>query len=637
MRYLLIIIWIIPFLKSGATDKKFPVSEIPDSLKKNANAVVRLDETKFIFKNVNSTVCKRHFVVTVLNNNGDRAALFLENYDKLHKVSDIEGALYDKDGNQIKKLKSKDVEDISAVSEMNLMDDNRIKAHHFYYNLYPYTVEYTYDITYNHSYYFPSWVPVKSENFAVQQSIFEVEYPESYHMRYKELNLADKAVLSSEGDHKKLKWSIINQPAIKIPDLFGSYLDMIPIVYIAPAEFQMESFAGKMDSWKDFGEFQYRLNKDRDALPQNVIDKVNALVASATDDQEKIKILYRYLQQNTRYISIQLGIGGWQTFDAAYVASRGYGDCKALTNYMHALLKAANITSYPVLVYAGDDNFAQNRLIADFPSSQFNHVILCVPGERDSTWLECTSSYLPAGYVSGFTANRKALLIKPEGGFLVSTPQYGFQDNQKNRHVKIDVDEDGNAQLKIRTDYTGMRQDDLFQMVKAASPDVVKKYLSTSISLPTYTIDKYQYNVEEGKHPVLKEEIDITASGFATVTGKRIFITPNAVSRYRQQLLFDKDRKFAFKFDNTYQDSDYVEIRIPAGYKVESQVKPVAIQTSFASYRMNCTVRDNVILYQRSFEQYNTQVPVAKQQDIVSFFDMVNNSDKARIVMVKEE
>src|SRR5690606_888532 len=119
-------------------------------------------------------------------------------------------------------------------------------------------------------------------------------------------------------------------------------------------------------------------------LPAHIAQQVKALTSGITDVKEKITVLYNYLQKNTRYISIQLGIGGWQPFDDSYVAKNGYGDCKALTNYMQSLLTSANIPSFYTLVYAGASGTAKNRFVPDLPSQQFNHVVICVPTGKDS-------------------------------------------------------------------------------------------------------------------------------------------------------------------------------------------------------------------------------------------------------------
>ena len=66
----------------------------------------------------------------------------------------------------------------------------------------------------------------------------------------------------------------------------------------------------------------FDLKSNRDALPANIKQKVHELTDHVNNTNEKIKLLYEYTQQNTRYISIQLGVGGWQPFDAKFVAEK---------------------------------------------------------------------------------------------------------------------------------------------------------------------------------------------------------------------------------------------------------------------------------------------------------------------------
>ena len=227
---------------------------------------------------------------------------------------------------------------------------------------------------------------------------------------------------------------------------------LAPCIIFGPTEFQMDDYKGNMSSWQEFGKFVYTLKQGRDVLPDPIKQKVHELTDGIPDIMNKIKTLYNYLQKNTRYISIQLGIGGWQPFDAKYVANKSYGDCKALTNYMFRLLKEAGIPSYYTLVRAGRN---EGYITDDFPSQQFNHVILCIPLQKDMTWLECTSQTLPAGYLSDFTCNRYALLVNEEGGRLVRTITYGLKENLQNRRIGLVLNEEGTLDVKLQHDMAG--------------------------------------------------------------------------------------------------------------------------------------------------------------------------------------
>ncbi len=636
MKSLLIFALLVICSGSRASDKKYPISEIPDSLLKGANAVIRTSEEKVFINSLNSVTYRIHLAVTILNEKGDSYAALKADYDKLQKVSDISGAMYDTYGNMIEKLKGKDIEDISDLGGVNWEDDNRSKVYHFSNTRYPFTVEFSYELNISHTFFFPSWMPQTDELAAVQNSEFEVNFPRDFGIRYELINSSDPEKNEEKG-REILRWRIANRPAAKIIKNFSSWNDYRIAVLIAPSDFRLGQINGNMESWRNFGSFVYQLIKGKDILPDAIKAKVHELVSNAHSDKEKIDKLYEFFQRSTRYVSVQLGIGGWEPYNAAYVAGKGYGDCKALANYMQSLLKEAGIVSYYTLVYAGDNSNARNRVIESFPSQQFNHVILCIPSARDTTWLECTSQMLPAGYVGGFTANRKALMIREDGGFLVSTPRYNVNENKLIRKTKVKIARDGSAEIYSETTYTGLQQDDLFGMIKSISPEKIKRFLSNAISLPSYELKDFTYEESPSELPEIKERLDIAATSYAHVTGKRIFITPNIFSRTGLNIEMDTTRLIPFTFSNAYHDADLIEIEFPAGYQIEASVKPVSISSSFGKYEMSCDIEGNKIVYRRLMEQYQTKVPVSKQAEVVDFYKQVYKVDRARIVLVSKE
>lgn len=443
------------------------------------------------------------------------------------------------------------------------MDDNRRKVHQFYYKVYPYTVEYEVETKFNNTLFFPRWLPMEDEHFAVEQSAYTIICPSSYNIRYRAFNYKGDPVITSEKDKKIMRWEVKNLPGIIRPYASPPLYELTTTIYFAPSDFEIENYKGNMSSWQEFGKFQYSLIRDRDKLPEEVVQKVQQLTTGITDEREKIRLLYNYLQHQTRYIGIQLGLGGWQPFEASFVAKKGYGDCKALTNYMYSLLKVVNIKSYYTLVKAGS---GQN-IIEDFPSQQFNHVILCVPLQKDTMWLECTSQILPAGYMSDFTANRKALLIDEQGGALISTPRYTINENTQVRNITGKVDADGTLHMEVNTVYGGTQQDDLSDMINVLSKDKVQKVLQEELELSTYNVNDFKYTENQDILPQLNEQLDITVSGYATVSGKRLFVTPNILNRAVRKIDVDDQRTVDLLFKQEWRDEDSYEIEIPGVIK----------------------------------------------------------------------
>lgn len=634
MRSIVLCCLLLAEVFAWAGDIKYPVASIPENLKKNANAVKRFEEVRFELNKLDDVIYKRKVALTILNEAGSRYAVMVAGYDKLRKITSLEGVLYDASGNVLKRSKTKDVQDFSAIQNISLFDDNRMKVLDFNYNIYPYTVEYELEIKMNNSYGFVDWMPQNDENLSVEKSSYTIVTPADYAVRYKTFNYKKEPVITSmEKNRKSMVWSVSALPAIKKPFASPPWNELTTSVFFSPSEFEMEGYKGNANSWEELGKFALALNQGRDKLPDDITQKINDITKGTTDEKEKVKLLYDFLQKNTRYISIQLGIGGLQPFEASFVAKKGYGDCKALSNYMFSLLKSAGIKSYYTLVRAGRD-MDDKYLVEDFPSDQFNHIILAVPFAKDTMWLECTSQTESAGYMGGFTGNRKALMITENGGKLVSTPRYALNENRQKRTATGKIEADGTLQLKLATVYSGIQQDHLNGLVNL-SKDKVKEYLQEELQLATYEVNDFKYNEKKGVLPQLDEHLDITVKNYSTVTGKRLFIMPNILSRGGMKLS-EEERKADFVFDYEFHNEDEYEIEIPEGYEIEAMPKDVSVKTKFGLYSSTTKFIGNKIIYKRVREQYSGRFPASDQPELIKFFDDIYKSDRSRMVLVKK-
>lgn len=617
----------------AAEDPDYKVSSIPAALLKNADVVKRTEEYTIKVEGLKDVYVTQRVAITVMNENGNDFAHIFENYGILRDVRSIKGALYDADGKQIRKLKSAEIKDLSGVENSSLMTDTRYKEHSFYHRIYPYTVEYEIETKDRQTFYLPVWVPQEGYKYAVQSSRLSVTVPENYQLRWRNSGYKGNPAETAGKGEKTYTWQVKDMEALEKEPFSKQWPNRTTAVYLGAGDFQVDSYKGKMASWEDMGTFIYALNKGRDVLPDNVKKTVHELTDKLTDPKEKIAVLYNYLQKNTRYISIQLGIGGWQTFDAAYVASKGYGDCKALSNYMYSLLKEAGIPSCWTLVKAGD---FETELIEDFPVPQFNHMILSVPLAKDTVWLECTSQTLPAGYLSGFTADRPVLVVNENGGKLVHTPRYGIEQNLLYRNLKAVITEAGDATLEVHTRLTGIQQDDTHAMIQALSRDKMLKVLRDAISLPSYEIKNFDYKEQPGMLPSIDENLSITVNGYASVTGKRMFVVPNVLARSSQRIDKDTARLSEIFMAYPYRDLDTVNISLPQGYTVETMPEPVSIKSKFGNYTSSVAVKDNQILYIRKMEKNDGIYPASDIKLLKEFFDQVYKADRGRVVLVKK-
>lgn len=615
----------------------YAFDKIPPALLEGANAVVRIGESSWEIVSRGEAKRREKLVVTILNESGeddyDQLYVF---YDKFTKVSDIEGILYDSNGKVLKKLRNANIEDYGYGGAGNDILDGRVKVASFGKKAYsyPYTIEYTYEIKERNMMFYPKWRPTSNSKTALESSSYMIKAPSGFNFRYKEYNGAPVVVKNKDVNGADVYlWKLENKPATKVDESYSlPALESLPMVLAGPSEFEVLEHKGNFSTWNDMGKFYYALNDGRGVLPEAVQNEIKNIVKGATSEREKIDKVYKWMQGRSRYVSIQLGIGGWQTIDAATVAAKGYGDCKALTNFTIAALNYAGIKSYAALIRAGDDE----KIKTDFSVGQFNHAIACAFAGKDTVWLECTSQTTPPNYLGDFTNGRPALLITPEGGKLVTTPDYSPEDNLRARNLKVKLEANGDGEVLINTVYKGIRQDAKRSLIHRGNADGQRKTLIEELNLTGMEIRSFDFAEKQQPEVLVNEKINMFVRNCATKSGTRLFVKANLLPT-TFILPTETQRSTPFYLptaDYNMTNSDTVTYQIPEGYKLESSLPAEKVETAFGTFELLATVTGNTLVCVRKLKLKGGTYPATDYAAWLTFIKKIRRVDRSQVVFV---
>jgi hypothetical protein len=609
----------------------YSVSSIPDSLKENAHYVIRDYTKEFELLSVNSGVERIKKVITILDKNGESDAYLAISYDKNSTVSITQILLFDATGKKIRKVKQSEIEDYPAYS-VSLYSDDRIKLFKPGYAEYPYTVEYDYEVKSTNLISYGLWSPVEDYNTSAVHCQLTFICPTSIKPNKKEINISGKTT-EINGNKTIAIWTLSNFKAIEEEPFDISISERLPSVYLMPTELVYDNYKGSACNWKEYGKWAYDLYDGRDVLSDAEKLKISSLLNNITDTILQMKLLFKYMQENTRYVGIQLGIGGFQPFDAKTVFETGYGDCKALSNYMHSLLKFIGIKSYPALVSSGK---YIEPILNDFPNfSQFDHVILCIPQISDTIWLECTNQKIPFGFLGDFTDDRDVLLITENGGKFAHTKKYEADENLRSCKSHFSIDSTGTAKCTIETMLQGLQYNNISKLLNS-NYDEQKKWLYGNSTLPSLQISNFTITEIKNSLPLAIVNESSISRNFCSFSGKYMLLPLNQsnVQKPVQKML--KTRYSDMLINRSFTDYDTLIYEIPKNYKFESLPQGKTINSNFGYYSCFISVNGNEITYVRRFQIKQGRYKPSEYKDFFEFILSVSKADNIKIMLTKK-
>lgn len=571
-------------------------------------------------------VTTNSIAIQINNRFGDGYAEISLPYSKISKLSDVEAYIEDLSGKRIRDLKKSDITDKSAISNISLYEDDFTKDFELKHNVYPYKVVYTYKETSKTFLEIADWSPAFYRLIPTRSAHLTIILPKNFEYNKFENNLSESCHMDSTSSNINLQWSGSYLNTIKT-EIFSQYKNILPTVIVAPVHFEY-GVEGSTKTWENFGLWQYNLLKDLDILPETEKDKIKSLIAGITDKREIVKILYHYMQDQTRYINVSIGFGGMKPYPASYVAENKYGDCKALTNYMKSLLSIAGIESFYTIIY-GDDQ--PPKLIRNYSGPQFNHVILTVPLNKDTLWLENTSKTNPFGYMGTFIQNRDALLVNSYKSKLVHIPALKKEDNQDNKKIIFDLALKGTSKVTLKITYKG-EDFETFNSVHSGLNDEEKdKFIREYMPFENYEVlnwDLKKLN-RDSTHIDLNATLNLNKL-LNPLGGEYYFsLYPCRLPRFT----LPTSRTLPVELPYPICSTDSLIYNLPAGYDIKTAFDPITLNTKYGKYSMTSKAASGRIYVIKTFELYSGSYTLEQYPEFYSFIQSIKDIDKKKIII----
>ena len=607
-------------------------SDIPVDLTIKANAVVRKNVTHITIKAIDLMTIKQKRVITIFNKKGNKFVNTESYYNDDDKINKLSLVIYDALGNRIRKFSKSDFENKHAVDGFSIYRDDKIAYVNYTPTNYPYTAVFDYELKTASTAFIPSWNPILGYNISIMHSSFIIENPKLLPLKIKE-NLFKKYHITNSTAPDIIKYTLQNQPSIPFELNSPSSDQIFPKLLVAMNRFMLRGIEGKGKNWKEFGKWYHdQLLSNKAKLDSKTIMEVKALTKDASHPIEKAKILYNFMQQKTRYVSVQMGIGGWQPTPAKSVNNLGYGDCKGLTNYTMALLNAVGIPSHFSIVYAKN----RKDIDTEFASLQGNHVILNIPNDGDDIWLECTNQHLPFGFLGDFTEDRDVLVIKPEGGVIKRTPAYKNETNLQKTNALIDLDTLGNLTANLIRKSEGLQYENKYKIASYNEKELNKFYKKNAWSYLN-NITLLDYDIFNDKDSIqLSESLNISLRSYATLNEQEFIFNINTFNRQSYIPRRYRNRNLPLEIKHGYKDCDEYTFNLPVGYAPWIPPQNIELKTKFGDYTVTIVKKGlHNIVYKKTLTIKAGIYPASSYAEYRKFRKQIAKYENLRVILKK--
>ncbi len=583
-------------------------------------------KTTYHFNTHKSVDVEEYLKLKILSDKGYDHSIVTEYTDKFRKIESISIELFDAHDIKVKRLKKSDGVEI-GLSPSYEISDTKMLIIDPKYKEYPFTIEIVKRVHLEGFISLPTWVPQDQFNIRVDHAQLQLNYPDNLKFNFREEFITNE-MISQTNNQSNIKriYKVENLPSVDNKMRYQDFYKSRPKVYISPEKFWLNDQIGSMSSWTSFGNWYSNLNDIPYSLTNETKTYIDGLDKS--NSEALIQRLYEYMQDKTRYVSIQLGIGGFKSLPTEDVEKYGYGDCKALSTYMKNLLEYAGITSNYILTRAGLD---VPDVIADFPSNQFNHVFVGVPNKTDTIYLECTSQESPYNYTGTFTDDRNVLWIDKDRSQILRSKTYSHKVNIQNNTVTVELSQNGDALINYETTNKGLFFDEVM-IFQSAPADYISNHNRDKFNYNDFAIKDFKFKQYSRSIPEFSSSYTLRVNGLAQNTGDRLVLGSTITTPLNKYIVMDDLQKYC-SIKRGISVIDEVKVNLRSNFWIYQLQDPVTINSKFGNYYLEMSIEENRLVIKRSFVLLKGDYTNSDFEEFQKFYKQLEKIENRKIVL----
>ena len=365
-------------------------------------------------------------------------------------------------------------------------------------------------------------------------------------------------------------------------------------------------------SW--YKEIQKKLNTQEDARLKQIAD---SLVAGQTDEWEKVKKIFYWVQDNISYVAFEDGLGGYIPRDAGTVCNRRYGDCKDMASIINEMLRLENIKSYLTWIGSRDIPYTYS----DVPTPLTDNHMITSYKDKNNNWifLDGTGKKAAIETYTSFIQGKQALIgITPDSALLVTVPVKDTSFSQTIDSVKIEINQNtiqGFGTVHM-TGYDGLNYYyNVSNRNKDKADEFFRSYFAKGNNKTQFTDIKTNF-VERGPVSI---NYKFTLPDYITFNQNEAYLN----------LTLDKDlviekaeagRTVPISMKHKTKRTLVTTMLLPSNYKVESLPQNTKSENDIIGYNSTYEVKGNtlvhtfqmyinaLIIYPADFSKYNNVI-----------------------------